>query len=263
MSRKGIVAALRRSTAPRQYWHADTIPLAPNWQKAKYALILVDDFTRQCFVKLLKDKTQFHVTEPLDEHFSQQKPLSTGVKGVNLYIRNTVLRSDRGSEFINTAVLDVCGRHGCVPEYSCPGQLGKYQNGVVERWIKEIGRMGRAMMFTAEAPDLANAYCIVQAVDILNMLPSTANPADPLSNVTRFSPHLLYYNTAPPLEQLYAFGSFCTVHLDDDHIDSSRPNVRAASCIYLRRAHHCHSQGHIVWEYRANGKGRKLERDVN
>jgi len=48
------------------------------------------------------------------------------------------------------------------------------------------------------------------------------------------------------------------VHLDDDHIDSSRPNVRAASCIYLCRAHHCHSQGHIVWEYRANGKGRKL-----
>jgi hypothetical protein len=33
MPRKGIVAAMRRSTAPRQYWHADTIPLAPNWQK--------------------------------------------------------------------------------------------------------------------------------------------------------------------------------------------------------------------------------------
>jgi hypothetical protein len=258
MPRKGIVAALRRSTAPRQYWHADTIPLAPNWQKAKHALILVDDFTRQCFVKLLKDKTQFHIAEALDEHLSQQKPLSTGVKGVNFYVRNTVLRSDRGSEFINASVLDVCGRHGCVPEYSCPGQLGKYQNGVVERRIKEIGRMGRAMMFTAEAPDLANAYCLLQAVDILNMLPSTANPADSLSNVTGFSPYLLYYNSAPPLEQIYAFGSFCTVHLDDDHIDSSRPNVRAATCIYLCRAHHCHSQGHIVWEYRSNGKGRKL-----
>jgi transposase InsO family protein len=258
MPRKGIVAALRRSTAPRQYCHADTIPLTPNWQKAKHVLILVDDFTRQCFVKLLKDKTQFHIAEALDEHLSQQKPLSTGVKGVNFYVRNTVLRSDRGSEFINASVLDVCGRHGCVPEYSCPGQLGKYQNGVVERRIKEIGRMGRAMMFTAEAPDLANAYCLLQAVDILNMLPSTANPADSLSNVTGFSPYLLYYNSAPPLEQIYAFGSFCTVHLDDDHIDSSRPNVRAATCIYLCRAHHCHSQGHIVWEYRSNGKGRKL-----
>jgi hypothetical protein len=56
MPRKGIVAAMRRSTAPRQYWHADTIPLAPNWQKVKHALILVDVFTRQCFVKLLKER---------------------------------------------------------------------------------------------------------------------------------------------------------------------------------------------------------------
>jgi hypothetical protein len=205
-------------------------------------LILVDDFTRQYFVKLLKDKTQFHVAESLDEHFIQQKPLSTGVKGVNFYVRHTVLRSDRGSEFINASFLDVCGRHDCVPEYSYPGQLGKYQNDVVERRIKEIGHMGRAMMFTAEAPDLADAYCILQVVDILNMLPSTANPVDPLSNVTGFSTHLLYYNEDPPLEQLYAFGSFWTVHLDDDHIDSSRPNMCAASCIYLCRAHPCHNK---------------------
>jgi hypothetical protein len=47
------------------------------------------------------------------------------------------------------------------------------------------------MMFTAEAPDLVNAYCLLQAVDILNMLPSTANPSDPLSNVIGFSPYLL------------------------------------------------------------------------
>jgi hypothetical protein len=79
--RKGIVAAMRRSTAPRQYWHADTIPLASSWQKAKHALILVDDFTRQCFVKLLKDKTQIHVPEVLNDHFTQQRPFSTGVKG--------------------------------------------------------------------------------------------------------------------------------------------------------------------------------------
>ena len=190
MPRKGIVAAMRRSTAPRQYWHADTIPLAPNWQKAKHALILVDDFTRQCFVKLLKDKMQFHVAEALNEHFTHQRPFFTGVQGVNFYVRNTVLRSDRESEFINVSVLDVCSRQGCIPEYSCPGQLGKYQNGVVERKIKEIGQVARAMMYTAEVPDLASAYCVLQAVDILNMLPSTANPADLASNVTGFSPKI-------------------------------------------------------------------------
>jgi hypothetical protein len=85
MPRKGIVAATRCSAVPRQNWHADTIPLASKWQKAKHALILVDDFTLQYFVKLLKDKTQFHVADALNEHFAQQRPFSTGVKGVNFY----------------------------------------------------------------------------------------------------------------------------------------------------------------------------------
>jgi hypothetical protein len=118
--------------------------------------------------------------------------------------------------------------------------------------------MARAMMYTAEAPDLASAHCVLQPFDILNMLSSTANPADPASNVTGISPYLLYYNSAPPLEHLYAFAPFCTVYLDADHIDPLRPNVRVASCIYLYRAHHCHSQGHIVWDYRDNERGRKL-----
>jgi hypothetical protein len=94
-----------------------------------------------------------------------------------------------------------------IPEYSCPGQLGKYQNGIVERKIKEIGRMARAMMYTAEVPDLASAYCVLQAVDILNMLPYTANPADPASSVTGFSQYLLYYNSAPPLDQIFKNGT--------------------------------------------------------
>ena len=78
------VCAERWYTAPRQNWHADTIPLASKWQKAKHALILVDDFILQFFVKLLKDKTQFQVADALNEHFAQQRPFSTGVKGSNL-----------------------------------------------------------------------------------------------------------------------------------------------------------------------------------
>jgi hypothetical protein len=168
-----------------------------------------------------------------------------------------VLRSDRGSEFINASVLDVCGCHGCVSTRILLPRAARE----IPKWCcreddQRNWTHGTDYDVTVEDPDLANTYCLLQSVDILNMLPSTANPPDPLSNVTGFSPYLLYYNSAPPLEQIYAFGSFCTVHLDDDHIDSSRPIVRAASCIYLCRTHHYHSQGHIVWEYHANGKGR-------
>ena len=85
-------------------------------------MILVDDFTRQCFVKLLKNKTQHDVAEALDAHFDQQRPFSTGVKGVNFYVRNTVLRSDRGSEFINACALP--------PASTCVGRIMRIVKGI-------------------------------------------------------------------------------------------------------------------------------------
>ena len=44
----------RRSTKPREYWHADTVPLGQTWHHIQHALVLVDDFTRMSFVYLLK-----------------------------------------------------------------------------------------------------------------------------------------------------------------------------------------------------------------
>ena len=60
------------------------------------------------------------------------------IKGVKFFINRTVLRSDRGTEFINSSVHDLCERLGCNIEYSCLDQLGKYQNGLVERRIEKM-----------------------------------------------------------------------------------------------------------------------------
>jgi len=101
-----------------------------------HALVIVDDFAGMSFVYLLKDKSQYSVAAALEEHFLQQWPTSTGIEGINFFINRTILRSNRGTEFINSSVHDLCARPGCNVEYSCPGQLGKYQNGLVERCIK-------------------------------------------------------------------------------------------------------------------------------
>jgi len=137
------IALRRRSTKSREYWHADTIPLGKTWNHMKDAPVIVDDFTCMSFLYPIKDKSQYSVAAALEEHFLQQRPTSTGItgKGINVFINHTVLRSDRGTESINSSVHDLCERLGCNVEYSCPGQLGKYQNGLVERCIKEIGRM--------------------------------------------------------------------------------------------------------------------------
>ena len=96
-----------RSTKPREYWHADTIPLGKTWNHMKDALVIVDDLTRMSFVYPIKDKSQYSVAAAL-EHFFHQRPTSNGIKGINFFINRTVLRSDRGTDFINSSVHDLC-----------------------------------------------------------------------------------------------------------------------------------------------------------
>ena len=142
----------------------------------KDALVIVDDFTRISFVYPIKDKSQYSVAAALEERFLQQRPTSTGIKGIIFFINGTVLRSNRGTEFINSSVHNLCARLGCNVEYSCPGQLGKYKNGLVERRIKEIVRIARCGKEMSGLPDLASSYCVLHAVDIFNALPTKANP---------------------------------------------------------------------------------------
>jgi len=134
-----------RSTKSREYWHADTVPLGKMWNHVKHALVMVDGFTRMLFVYLIKDKSHYTVAAALEEHFLQQRPTSKEIKGINFFINRTILRSDRGNEFINSSIHDLCERISCNDEYSCPGQSGKYQNGLVEWRIKKIGELHDAV----------------------------------------------------------------------------------------------------------------------
>ena len=203
------------------------------------------------FVYLLKEKTQHTIAAALREHFNLQglKLADADGEHINFYVRGTVLRTDRGSEFINATVLALCRELGCIPHYSSPGQQGKYQNVVVEQRIKEIGRISRSIMHTSGLPDQASSYCVLQAVDVLNALPSTANSATLGVDVTGFSPYYSFYGSLPDIDKFYAFGSYTTVHLDDDHKNSNDRNITAAASVYLCNAHHFHSKGHVVWDY--------------
>ena len=106
-------------------------------------------------------------------------------------------------------------------DYSCPGQIGKCQNGPVEQRIKEIERIARCGKEISGVPDLASSYCVLHAVDILNALPTTANPTDGTTDANGLSPYLKYYVSLPSMSSPYVFGSYCSVHMDDDHIDKT------------------------------------------
>ena len=107
-----------------------------------------------------------------------------------------------------------------------PGSIREYQNGLVERRIKEIGRIARCGKEMSGVPDLASSYCVLHSVDILNALPTKANPTDGTTDVTGFSPYLKYYGSQPSMDSFYVFGSYCSVHMDDDHVDKANKMSR-------------------------------------
>jgi len=103
-------------------------------------------------------------------------------------------------------------------------------------------------------PDLASSYCVLHVVDILNALPTKANPTDGTTDVTVFSPYLKYYGSQLSMDSFYVFGSYCSVHMDDDHVDKTNKNVTASPCVHLCNAGHFKSKGHVVWDYKRRRK---------
>jgi len=103
-------------------------------------------------------------------------------------------------------------------------------------------------------PDLASSYCMLHAVDIRIALPTKANPTDGTTDVTRFSLYLEYYDSQSSMDSFYVFGSYCSVHMDNDHADKTNKIVTSSPCIYLCNAGHFKSkgasQGHVVWDYK-------------
>ena len=135
-------------------------------------------------------------------------------------------------------IYDRCERLGCNVEYPCLGQLGKYQNGLVERRIKEIGRIARCSKETSGLPDSASSY-LLHAVDILNALPIKANPTDGTTDVTGTFlavPEILRLPTVDGFIPCLRFLLLC--NMDDDHVDKTNKNVTASPCVYLCNAGH-------------------------
>jgi len=127
-----------------------------------------------------------------------------------------------------------------------PGLTRKYQNGLVERRIKEIGRIARCGKEMSGVPDLSSSYCVLHAVDILNAFHTKANPTDSTTDVIRFSPYLKYYGSETSMDSFYVFGSYSSVHMDHDHADKTNKNVTSSPCIYLCNAGRFKSKGHAV-----------------
>ncbi|KAL8148754.1 hypothetical protein AgCh_005933 [Apium graveolens] len=89
--------------------------------KKKYAMVIVDEFTRYAWVYFLHKKNE--TTSTLTDHVRQlDKLVKDSVK---------IIRSDNGTEFKNSIMEEFCKVQGIKQEFSARGT--PQQNGVVER----------------------------------------------------------------------------------------------------------------------------------
>ena len=108
--------------------------------RKRYALVIVDEFTRFTWVYFLfkKDETP----EILLEHVKLMENGSTH--------KVKILRSDNGTEFKNSQMNEFCKHKGISHQFSAPGT--PQQNGVVERKNRTLIEAGRTMLEEANLP---------------------------------------------------------------------------------------------------------------
>lgn len=110
-----------------------------------------------------------------------------------------VVRSDNGTEFLNSQCSDLFNHLGILHQSSCPHT--PQQNGVVERKHRHILNIARAIRFQAHLPIRFWGYCIKAAVYLINRLPSSVN--------FNKSAYELLYCKQPSLSHLKVIGCLC------------------------------------------------------
>ncbi|KAL8088633.1 hypothetical protein AgCh_038420 [Apium graveolens] len=150
--------------------------------KKKYALVIVDEFTRYTWVYFLH--TQSETASILIDH----------VKHLDKLVKDSVkiLRSDNGTEFKNLIMEEFCKNHGIKQEFSAPGT--PQQNGVVERKNRTLIEAARTMLEEAKLPtyfwaEAVQTACFTQNATLINKHGKT-----PYEMVKKKKPNLKYFH---------------------------------------------------------------------
>ncbi|KAL8125156.1 hypothetical protein AgCh_012724 [Apium graveolens] len=108
--------------------------------KKKYAMVIVDEFTRYTWVYFLHKKNE--TTSTLTDHVRQlDKLVKDSVK---------IIRSDNSTEFKNSIMEEFCKEHEIKQEFFAPGT--PQQNGVVEKKNMTLIEVARTMLDEAKLP---------------------------------------------------------------------------------------------------------------
>nr|KYP66638.1 Retrovirus-related Pol polyprotein from transposon TNT 1-94 [Cajanus cajan] len=169
-----------------------------SFNKEKYFITFIDDYSRYGYVYLLHDKSQaINALEIYIEEVERQ--LDSKVKNI---------RSDRGGEYYGR--YEERGQHpgpfakflekrGICVQYIMPGT--PQQNGVSERHNRTLLDMVRSMLSNSSLPISLWTYALKTAMYLLNRVPSKAVPNTPFE-----LPFELWTGRKPSLRHLHVWG---------------------------------------------------------
>ncbi|CAL9000577.1 unnamed protein product [Prunus brigantina] len=132
-----------------------------------------------------------------------------------------VLRSDNGTEFMNSNLSQYLSSYGVIHQTSCVGT--PQQNGVAERKNRDLLEKTRSLMLQMNVPKKFWSQGVLTAAYVINRLPSRV--------LDYKSPLEVLKGRKIDLSHLRIFGCVCFVHIQGLHRDKF--DSRAAKCFFM------------------------------
>nr|GEV42745.1 hypothetical protein [Tanacetum cinerariifolium] len=174
-----------------------------NWKK--YILVIVDDYSRFTWVKILRSKDE---TPEVVIKFLQQIQV-----GINKTVR--YIGADNGTEFVNKALTEYYERVDFFHQKTVPRT--PQQNEIVERQNRMLVEAARTMLIFSKAPMFLWAEVVATACYTQNrsLIHTHHNK----------TPYELVYNKKPDLTFFRVFGALCYPTNDSEDLGKLQPTV--------------------------------------
>ena len=190
----------------------------------KWFVTFIDCYTRMTWIYMLRHKNEvlrcfqdFHklVTNQFDA-------------------RVRIIRTDNGTEYINSEFVSYVSDHGIIHQTTCPG--APPQNGVAERKNRHLLEVARSLMFQMNVPKYLWSEAVMTAAYLINRMPSRIlgmkSPAELLLGKREFK--------VPPK----VFGCVCFVRDHRPFVGKLDPH--AVKCVFVGYA--SNQKGYKCWD---------------
>ncbi|GJU75958.1 retrovirus-related pol polyprotein from transposon TNT 1-94 [Tanacetum coccineum] len=192
----------------------------------KYILVIVDDYSRYTWTLFLRSK---------DETPEVLKDFLTMIQR-NLQAQVIIVRTDRGTEFLNKTLHAYFKEEGIEHQTSTPRT--PEQNGVVERQNRTLVEAARTMLSASKLPLSFWAEAVATAC-------YTQNRSIIISTHGKTAYHIIN-DRKPSIKHLHIFGCICYITRDGENLDKMKE--KGDPCVMV--GYSTQSKGYRVYNKR-------------